>query len=113
MHHPGRAWLFVGAAGLIALGTAASARDGAGPASATGARSAAVHVALVDQYCVTCHDEADVLLEIRDDGFDSGRLIVPSCTSHLTESFAYLVEVEAPRRGWTYGVTGGPPRPLL
>jgi hypothetical protein len=63
--------------------------------------------------CVTCHDEADVLLEIRDDGFDSGRLIVPSCTSHLTESFAYLVEAEAPRRGWTYGVTGGLPRPLL
>jgi len=60
MHQPGRAWLFVGAAALIAAGTAVSARNGAAPArggATSGSRSTAAHVALVDQYCVTCHDE--------------------------------------------------------
>jgi hypothetical protein len=59
MHQSGRAWLFVGAAALIAAGGRVVARPGpepvgAGPAPAS---RAALHVALVDEYCVTCHDE--------------------------------------------------------
>lgn len=65
---------------------------------------------LVDwETCVTCHDEAEVMVEIHDDGFDSGRLIVPSCIPHVRESFEYLASVEAPRRGWTYAVTNAAP----
>ena len=54
MHHPGRALLVVGTAGLIAAGGRVFARTAEGPA---GASPAAPHVALVDEYCVTCHDE--------------------------------------------------------
>ena len=53
MHYPGRALLLVGAAGLIAAGGRVFARDPAAPA---GSSKAALHVALVDQYCTTCHD---------------------------------------------------------
>jgi mono/diheme cytochrome c family protein len=59
MHHPGRAWLLVGAAGLLAAGGGASARDAAAPARpvVAAAGKAALHTALVDEYCVACHDE--------------------------------------------------------
>src|SRR5690242_18041026 len=60
MQHPGRAWLFVGAAALVGAGTAVSAWSGAAPArraGAPGTRSTAAHVAPVDQYGVTGHDE--------------------------------------------------------
>jgi mono/diheme cytochrome c family protein len=53
MHLSGRAWLFVGAAGLIAAGGRVYARAATGPdrPAPTG-----IHVALVDEYCTTCHD---------------------------------------------------------
>jgi mono/diheme cytochrome c family protein len=54
MHHPGRAWLVVGAAGLILAGARPFAR---GPAAPSGPPPAALHAALVDEYCVACHDE--------------------------------------------------------
>jgi hypothetical protein len=54
--------------------------------------------------CVVCHDEGPLLLEIHDDSFESGRIIVPTCASHLRQSFEYLLTVEAPRRGWTDGL---------
>ena len=54
MHHPGRALLVVGAAGLIAAGGRVFARTAAAPA---GSPPAALHAALVDEYCLTCHDE--------------------------------------------------------
>ena len=54
MHLPGRALLFVGAAGLIAAGGRVFARPAAAPADSP---PGALHVALVDEYCVTCHDE--------------------------------------------------------
>jgi mono/diheme cytochrome c family protein len=59
MHHSGRAWLFVGAAALITAGGRVVAGPPSGPvgASARGASPAALHVALVDEYCATCHDE--------------------------------------------------------
>jgi mono/diheme cytochrome c family protein len=53
MHYPGRALLVVGAAGLIAAGGRVFARTAAEPA---GPPPAALHLALVDEYCVTCHD---------------------------------------------------------
>jgi mono/diheme cytochrome c family protein len=54
MSHPGRALLVVGAASLIAAGGGAAAPDAATPAGRT---PAALHAALVDEYCLTCHDE--------------------------------------------------------
>lgn len=64
----------------------------------------AVPPSLVDyETCVTCHDEGPLLLEIHDDSFDAGRIVVPTCAPHLRESFEYLLGVEAPRRGWTEG----------
>ena len=54
MHHPGRALLVVGAAGLIAAGGRVFARTAEVPAAFS---PASLHVALVDEYCVTCHDE--------------------------------------------------------
>ena len=54
MPYPGRALLFVGAASLLAAGGRVFARTVAGP---TEPPPAARHVALVDEYCVTCHDE--------------------------------------------------------
>ena len=54
MHLPGRALLFVGAAGLIAAGGRVLARPAAAPADPP---PAALHVALVDEYCLSCHDE--------------------------------------------------------
>jgi hypothetical protein len=56
MHHPGRALLFVGAAGLMAAAGRPSANDAARTASRP---PAALHAALVDEYCLTCHDEND------------------------------------------------------
>ena len=56
-----------------------------------------------DETCVTCHHEGPLLLEIHDDSFESGRIIVPTCATCLRESFEYLLTVEAPRRGWTDG----------
>jgi mono/diheme cytochrome c family protein len=53
MHLPGRAWLFVGAAGLIAAGGRVFAWSAAGPDHRP---PAGIHVALVDEYCTTCHD---------------------------------------------------------
>ena len=55
--------------------------------------------------CVTCHDQADVTLEIHDDTFDSGRLVADTCIPHIRESWEYLLTVDAPRRGWRFGVT--------
>jgi hypothetical protein len=73
---------------------------------------AAPHAAsrtLIDyETCVTCHDEGPLLIEIHDGSLDSGRIIVPTCAAHLRESFAYLLTVEAPRRGWTDGLRGRP-----
>ena len=61
---------------------------------------------LVDfETCVICHDEGPLLLEIHDDSFDSGRIIVPTCVPHIRHSFEYLLSVEAPRRGWREAVT--------
>ena len=54
MHHPGRALLVVGAAGLIAAGGRVFARTVEAPA---GSPPAGPHVALVDEYCLSCHDE--------------------------------------------------------
>ena len=48
MQHPGRALLFVGAAGMVAAGGSPSARNTA----AAGPPPAALHAALVDEYCV-------------------------------------------------------------
>ena len=54
MHHPGRALLVVGAAGLIAAG----GRAFRGPRRPRPApRRLRLHVALVDEYCLSCHDE--------------------------------------------------------
>ncbi len=56
MRYPGRALLFVGATGLIAAGRGVPAGTAAGP---TGPAPAAIHAALVDEYCTTCHDETE------------------------------------------------------
>jgi hypothetical protein len=64
---------------------------------------------LVDyESCCICHDEGPLLVEVRDPDRDSGRLLVPSCAEHLREAFEYLLTIEAPRRGWRYGVTKAP-----
>ena len=59
MSHSGRAWLLVGAAGLLAAGPLVAARTASTSLRREAASGPALHVALVDQYCVECHDEHD------------------------------------------------------
>lgn len=63
-----------------------------------------------DETCVTCHDEATVILTLEDYlSFEGGGSIeAASCTEHLRESFEYLVTVETPRRRGGWPVTNTP-----
>jgi hypothetical protein len=54
-----------------------------------------------DDACVICHDEAQAIVTYADYlSYEGGGTIeAAACDEHLVAAFAYLVAVEAPRRG--------------